>query len=413
MALDLHSSSDTKVVRRIVFVLWAACASCIFLLGNMVVSNFIYIEQSQFIEATVIKKVASKSRSGSGSSASYSTALKVIYQFENPYVKDKLELHSELAPLVYGRVKEGDTISVYFNEMAKPKTRISQPFHFWLLCFLVLLGVSFLYLIALIIGRHSRLVVKTWQANLILTCLFLVPVVYQSWDNMQNNNAIALERNSEANWPRWFAFEHAVAKPSWWDSVAIKYLDPMDYTSEEHRYYLKSNTDADRFHRSFKLTYALMLRHQDDPLELGWLLAKGTTRQYMPMYEFFLSHFMYRQWEGVCTNPCNDATQMVEMAGHLLSMKLDENQIASSLVLAEEIMVNKYDRADNRGKFYFLYSYRRLLEHTQGKDIAHAKLDDLVDASTLEAQKLGNSQLLSRWQRFWHGTQREVGMFSG
>ncbi|RTR29766.1 hypothetical protein [Shewanella atlantica] len=408
------SNKQRLVETRLSYLFWAITALLALVVGAIGINNLLYIEQSIKINATVYNKVESQSRSNTGSGTSTSTSLKVIYQFENPYKKDKIELASELAPLVYGRVKKGGDLEIYYNELAKPKTRISQPFHFWLLFIISGLFLSFAFFIATLLTRHSQ-IAKGRRRQFVygVAVMLILPVVTNLLLFTQQTRQLAEERSREESWPSWFAFEVAVPKPEWWDSVSIKYLDPMDYTSEEYSYYVEHNTDSDKFHRSFKLTYALMLRHQDDPLELGWLLAKGTTRQYMPMYEFFLSHFMFQEWEGeYCSQPCNDATQMVEMAGDLISMKLDENQVDSSMNLANEIMEYKFSRAGNRGQYYFLYSYRRLLEHTQGQEVAKLKLDSLVEAGLQDAIAQGLASQERKWRRFWKGSQREVGLYS-
>ncbi len=93
-------------------------------------------------------------------------------------------------------------------------------------------------------------------------------------------------------------------------------------------------------------------------------------------------------------------------------MKLDENQVRSSEALIEDIMKYKYDRANNRGKYYFLYAYRRLLEHTEGKEIAKQKLEHLVEENLQQAIDQGLTRQAEKWRKFWQGTQRKVGMFS-
>lgn len=403
-----------KALIKVSYFLWTVVFLLALVTGTIGINNLLYIEQSVKLTAVVTDKYASQSSSGTGSSRTVSTSLKILYQFENPYKKDKIELVSELAPLVYATVNKGDDIAIYYNETAKPKTRISQPLHFWMIFFISSLVFGAALLMATLVSRQSALTKeRRRQLIYLVLVMFILPIVVNILSFTQQNNQLQAEREAEADWPRWPAFETAVPKPEWWDQVSIKYFDPMDYTSEEYSDYVKHNTDSDKYHRSFKVTYALMLKHQDDPYTLGGLLGRGTTRQYMSIYEFFLSQYMHQEWQGeYCSQPCNDATQMVEMAGVLMSMKLDENQIDSSLKLAIDIMQYKFSRANNRGKYYFLNSYRRLLEHLEGKEVAKLTLGVLVEESLQEAVEQGLTGQVRKWKKFWSSSQREIGIYS-
>jgi hypothetical protein len=310
-------------------------------------------------------------------------------------------------------VQKGQIIDIYYNELEKPKSKIANPIHYWFDAILWLLFLSTCFFITRLLTKNCPATKgKSQLFSIALTAALFAPFIYGMTVNLITASEIERDQISEQSWPSWPEFERAVPKPAWWDSVAIKYFDPMDYTSEQYSNYVKKNNDKDKYHRQFKVTYALLLRHQNDPLQMGWDLAKGTTRQYMPMYEFFLSHYMRENWQGQCSSPCNDATQMVEMAGDLLSMKLDENQIVESSQLIQDIMKYKYSRGNNRGKYYFLYSYRRLLEHTHGKEHANQELNHLVEENLLEARQQNLTQQIKKWEKFWLGSQRKVGMFS-
>ena len=403
--------SDKKVSPSVVLSFWLASLSLALMVGWFFADNLYYAINSQVLSAEVVNK--SSYRSKTSNSRHYSTSYTVTYQFENPHVADKFELKSELAPLVYPFVEKGNTIDIYYNEFADPKAKIRMPQHYWLN---VLIGLLFFYFVNLItrtLIKNSLVTPKPIvESKQTLVAAFIAPALLSLLYLSLNANSTKNELANEKNWPAWPAFQSAVAKPVWWDKVAIKYFDPMNYTSEEYSAYLKANTGDDKRHRQFKVAYAFLLKHQNDPLQMGWDLAKGTTREFIPLYEFFLEHFMYTEWQGECSQPCSDATQMVEMAGDLLSMKLDENRIEYSRQLIADIMKYKYERANNRGKYYFLYSYRRLLEHTEGKEKAHQELDELVNAASLEADEQGSKTMIRKWSTFWSSSQRKVGMFS-
>lgn len=400
-----------EVSARVVYSFWVVSIASALIVGWLAADNMRYIINSQVLTAEVVNK--SSYRSKSNNSRHYSTSYTVTYQFENPHVAGKFELKSELAPLVYPLVEKGELIDIYYNEFAAPKSKIRMPHHYWLNVLIGLLLLFFINLIARRLINHNATIQHSVVNSKLTPVAALIAPVLLSWLYLSFNiDSAKNELAKEKNWPSWPAMEAAVPKPIWWDKVAIKYFDPMNYTSEEYADYLKANTGDDKRHRQFKVAYALLLKHQNDPLQMGWDLAKGTTREFMPLYEFFLEHFMRTEWQGDCSQPCSDATQMVEMAGDLLSMKLDENQIEYSQQLIADIMKYKYERANNRGKYYFLYSYRRLLEHTVGKEKAHQKLDELVKAARLEADELGTKSLIRRWSKFWSSSQRKVGMFN-
>ncbi len=393
------------------YIFWSALILLLFTLGWQIADRIRYLNNSQVLSAEIVDK--SSYRSKTSNSRHYSTSYTVTYQFENPYVKQKFELESELAPLVYPLVEKGQEISIYYNEFSQPKSQIRMPHHFWLGSLVLLLIIVFVYLITRTLIRHQQNIQsQIVRSKLSLVAAFFIPLLISLFFDSQSNQVIKKELLLEKSWPAWPALEAAVAKPIWWNEVAIKYFDPMNYTSEEYSAYLKANTGDDKRHRQFKVAYAFLLKNQNDPLQMGWDLAKGTNREFMPLYEFFLEYYMHTEWQGNCSQPCSDATQMVEMAGDLLSMKLDENQIEYSQQLIADIMKYKYDRANNRGKYYFLYAYRRLLEHTHGKEAAHQLLDELVNAGRQEAANSGPDSMRRKWANFWSSSQRKVGMFS-
>lgn len=406
-----NAPNEKKVSPSVVHSFWLVSIFLALTVGWLTADNLHYAINSQTLSAEVVNK--SSYRSKSNSSRNYSTSYTVTYQYENPSVKQKFELKSELAPLVYPFVEKGEFIDVYYNEFADPKSRIRMPHHFWLNVLIGLLVFFFINLVTRTLINHNAIIQNSIiRSKLTPVAAFIAPVFLSLLYFSLNVDSAKNELAQEKNWPSWPAFEAAVPKPIWWDKVAIKYFDPMNYTSEEYSAYLDANTGDDKRHRQFKVAYVFLLKHQNDPLQMGWDLAKGTTREFMPLYEFFLEHFMQTEWQGDCSQPCSDATQMVEMAGELLSMKLDENHIEYSQQLVADIMKYKYSRANNRGKYYFLYSYRRLLEHIDGKEKAHQVLDKLVTANTIEANELGSKTMIRKWSNFWSSSQRKVGMFS-
>jgi len=337
----------------------------------------------------------------------------VIYQFENPYRAGKIETVVELAPIIYGVVDTGDSIKIYYNELGKPKARIKFAPHYWLITMIIFALFAFLLFVTILILKNHTSFKKQVRLFLIaLLVFFSVPLVISVQNDLRNKSLLAKEKLAESAWPSWPAFEQAVPKPHWWRRVAIKFFDPMNYTSEEIKPYLRKNKGHDRTQRQFKVAYAKILKHKGDPLQIGWDIMNGTTQEFTPLYEFFVSYFMYQEWEGDCTNPCNDATQTVQIAADLISMKLDEDQVDSSLLIIENILKYKYDRARNAEKYAFLYSYRRLLEHTVGVDRAREALQPLVEGNIKEAREQGLSRMTSKWQYFWEREQRRVGMYA-
>ncbi|MDO6764483.1 DUF3592 domain-containing protein [Agarivorans sp. 1_MG-2023] len=408
-----RQGSLKQLGKKAAMLFWLVSACLAYLTGHLFASNYSYINYSQVLTAEVTQK-SSYTSNTSSSSQSRALHLNIIYQFENPSVAGKLERELELAPLVYGQMRQGDAIAIYYNPAMSPKSRIAHPVQVWFTTVLSLVIFMFSVLVSFIVTKHSVLDQQGSKKFAYWMLLILCsPIAVNQLLMKQHNKQLASELASEQSWPSWPEFEEAVPKPAWWSEVPIKYFDPMSYTSEEYQSYVEQNKGSDKHLRRFKVAYVFMLLHQDDPLQQGWDLARGTTREFMPLYEFFLEHYMTSQWDGDCySNVCNDATQMVEMAGDLISMKLDENQVESSQVIAENIMQYKYARGNNRGKYYFLSSYRRLLEHTHDQAYAQEILSGLVSECLVEAQGLNNPSLLRKWQKFWTTSQREVGMFS-
>ncbi|MBV1910472.1 MAG: DUF3592 domain-containing protein [Kangiellaceae bacterium] len=401
----------SKINRKVIYSIWFFTALSTLAYGWFIFDNLSYIGESESVTATVHKKTSHRSRTVN--SKQYSTAYNIVYRYENPYVPGKMELESELAPVMYALFEEGETVEVYFNDKNKQKSRLSYPLHFWLMPIVWAAFLSFGFLVSKLLSKTNGDCYQNYKKFKIAAIfLFLLPGAITFIQSSSSEQLIAEERQKEANWPHWYEFERAVPKPVWWDTVAFKYFDPMNYTSEEYSGYVKNNTGSDKAKRQFKVAYAFLLLHQDDPLQMGWDLARGTSREFMPLYEFFLERYMQEQWQGECSRPCSDATQMVEMAGDLLSMKLDENQIESSLELINNIMKYKYDRGNNRGKYYFLYSHRRYLEQTESVEKAHHVLDRLVEENLQEAISLDLKTQTRKWSTFWNKTQRTVGMFS-
>lgn len=406
-----QSQKRLNVTPTVIYIIWSITALLTFAYGWSVFDNIFYASESTQISGTIHKKSSHRSRNAN--SNTYSTSYNIIYQFENPYVPGKIELEKELAPVMYAILNEGDRVDIYFNDKEKPKSRLSHPLHYWLMTIVWGAFLSFAFFVAKPLSKQHESCYKNYNRfKKWMLLLFFLPGLFGLIQAFNSGRMVEIEKVSEQNWPRWRALEKAVAKPEWWDSVPIKYFDPMNFTSEEYSEYVKKNIGNDKRHRQFKVAYVFLLLHQDDPLQMGWDLAKGTTREFMPLYEFFLKHHMYQKWQGVCGQPCSDGTQMVEMAGDLLSMKLDENQILSSKTLIQDIMKYKYERGNNRGKYYFLYSYRRFLEHTESVERAHEVLDALVEENLLEAQTLGLKSQIRKWTNFWKSGQRTVGMFS-
>ena len=407
-------NANNEISKSLIFLtyfLWLITALLSMLAGSIAINNVLYIDQSIELSATVSYKNEHQVRYQSSKNRT-ALALEIVYQYHKPGQQNKAELVNELAPLVYPFVESGDKISIYYNELSDPKTRISQPVHFWLNFLLCLLFLSVVFFFAILVNRSKQITKnKNTKMIVLVSAVFFIPIVLELVSFNQQTEQLLIEKNIQSSWPSWPEFEQAVAKPDWWDKVAITYFDPMDYTSDEFSNYVDKNKHADKYQRSFKVTYALMLRHQDDPYTLGGLLGKGTNREFIPMYEFFLGHFMQQEWQSdYCSPVCsNDATQMVKMAGDLLSMKLDDNELDYSRQLIKDIMKYKYERGDNRGKFYFLYSYRRLLEYEQGQEKAKEVLASLVEKNIQQAinQGLSNHQL-RRWRTFWTSSQRKI-----
>jgi len=411
--VTIANNKTSKVAKPLIYFSWFITGLVSMLAGYIAINNIVYIEQSIKVSASVLNKTEHQVRYKHNNTRTAS-ALHIVYQYQHPHQPQKFELVSELAPLLYPFVEIGETIPIYYNALSKPQTRLSHPVHFWLTFLLCSVFLSFFFYITFQANKSLQAGPnKNAKMIALVSVFFFIPTVIQLVTIDQQGDQLLIEQTMQKNWPSWPAFEQAVAKPDWWDKVAINYFDPMSYTSEEFGHYVDNNKGHDKYQRSFKVTYALMLRHQDDPYTLAGLLGKGTTREFIPLYEFFLAHFMLQQWQGeYCSQPCNDATQMVEMAGSLLSMKLDENQLDYSRQLINDIMKYKYERGNNRGKFYFLYGYRRLLEHEQGKEKAKQILAPLVEKNLQQAINQGLTTQQRQWRRFWTSSQREIGIYS-
>lgn len=258
----------SKLPSKLVYFFWILTFILAVTVSSTVINNIIYASQSITVDAKVHAKSSHRERSNN--SRSYSTLLKIIYQFENPYVKDKIELQSELAPLLYSSVTEGEIIAIYYNEMGNPRTRIVSPLHYWFNSLLWMAFFSACFAITQYLTKACDATMHSKRVFMILLSVsLLAPATFKTVSTWMTNNQIEDDRLSEQNWPSWPEFERAVPKPEWWDQVAIKYFDPMDYTDEEYSNYVKLNKGKDKYHRQFKVTYALILLHQDDPLQMG------------------------------------------------------------------------------------------------------------------------------------------------
>ncbi len=212
-----------------------------------------------------------------------------------------------------------------------------------------------------------------------------------------SKDVIEKERIAEQSWPKWPEFEKAVPKPKWWDQVGIYYIDPMNHSREEYRIYLEKNDGPDESKRRFKVAYAKALKYQNDAEKISGVIFNGTSKVFIPLYEFYIANYMHDTWQSAHCEQCNDANATAKIGADLVSMKLDRGEVESSLKILESLMKLKYKKANLRTRYYLILSYRRALEHVHGKEFTRNKLEPMVRENIKMAEKNGDRNLMARW----------------
>ncbi|MEC8327783.1 MAG: hypothetical protein VX100_17070 [Pseudomonadota bacterium] len=205
------------------------------------------------------------------------------------------------------------------------------------------------------------------------------------------------EAKEQQNWPKWPEFESAVPKPDWWHSVPIKYIDPMNFTSEEMTAYYKKNTGDDKYKRDFKVIYARMLKHQNNAQEIAGFLGRGTVSEFKPFYEFYITHFLDETWQSEYCEQCNDANSAINIGTQWLYYLTEGGEYERAQKIIDQLLESKYPRAIPMQRFYLIRSYRRLLAKTVTEKEIYNQLEPYIVENYKLAEQKQDYKLMQRW----------------
>lgn len=340
--------------------------------------------------------------------------LEVVVDVPDPQREGQMTRLSLLAPLLYAVLDVGDEVVVLHDPLTLPASEpfvLAHPVQLWLAPALVLLATAVLWTFPYIglLRRHSQPQVRQQacrRRQLMLAAAVLLPILAGQAQALRDRHARAADLALEAGWPAWPALEAAAPRPWWWARLPWQGLDPVHTEGSEAYAWLARERgpwfgNAGASERQFKWTRARMLALRDQPAALAGLLSRGHDPNFIPLYRFYLQHYMDAQWRHDGCSRCNDSSLVTEMAGDLMWMLIQDGRVAEAGRWATAIIDRKLPGADARARLAFLSAYRGLLEFRSGPEEARAQLVPLVEDAMGAAREEGADWALARWQHFW------------
>ncbi|MFG6468012.1 hypothetical protein [Roseateles sp. BYS87W] len=329
--------------------------------------------------------------------------LRIEVDVADPRRNGRVERLSLLSPGLFLTQQPGDTVTVLHDPLTLPAQEpfvLAHPAHDMLAPALAL-GAAVLLLAWPGAGRWRRLGV--------LAALTAAPVLVGQAAAWSRADTRAADAALEARWPAWPELDAAVPRPWWWARLPWRGMNPAGASGElagAAEYWLDTHTpwphaEAGLSERRFKWARARVLAFKDRPRDLAGLISAGHDPNFVPLYRFFLTHYLQAQWNDPACSRCNDPSQTTEIAGDLMYLLVQNGDLDEAWHWAVALPPHKLAQADTRARLSFLIAYRGLLEAREGVDAARATLLPLVEDAEAAARSAGDTWALPRWQAFW------------
>lgn len=400
----------------VVQLLWLAPALLAALwTGWQVQQRLTWLNDGLRLPAQVVELHRSQQRSASASGRS-AWRLEVVVDVPDPRHEGAVERLGVLAPLLHAVLRPGDPVLVLHDPLSLPAQQpfvLAHPLQLWQgpAFGLLLIGVLWALPHAALHRRYAapgprqQALRRRGLAVVMAACL---PVLIGQALALRDRAAQAQDREIEASWPHWAALETEVPRPWWWARLPWHGVDPVadDAGAEAWRrggVQLPGRQDIGASERRFKHAYARLLALRDQPAAIAGLLGAGHDPNFIPLYRFFLTHYLDARWNQPGCPRCNDSSQVTELAGDLMLMLVQDGRLREAGRFAPRIVADKLPGADARARLSFLIAYRSLVEAEQGPAAARAALQALVDDAIASAQARGEHWALDRWAGFWQG----------
>lgn len=383
--------------------------------GWQVQQRWTWLRDGLRLPTQVVELHRSLARSPSASGRS-AWRLEVVVDVADPRREGAVERLHFLAPLLHAVLDEGDTVLVLHDPLTLPAHQpfvLAHPLQLWQgpAFGLLLLGVLWALPHAALHRRYpapDRRRQALRRHGLAVAVAACAPLLIGQALALRDRAAQAQDRDIEARWPHWAELEAELPRPWWWSRLPWQGVDPVadEAGAEAWRsggFSLPGRHEIGASERRFKHARARLLALRDQPAAIARLLGAGHDPNFIPLYRFFLTHYLDARWnEPVCSR-CNDSSLVTEMAGDLMLMLVQDGRLAEAGRFAPRIVADKLPGADARARLSFLIAYRSLLEAEQGPEAARAQLQVLVDDAVAAAQASGEHWALDRWAGFWRG----------
>ncbi len=403
---------------RGVQLLWLAPALLVALwVGWQVQQRLTWLEHGLRIPAQVLELNRSHSRSSTASGRS-ALRLEVVVDVPDPRREGAVERLHFLAPLLHAVLEVGDPVVVLHDPLTLSPQEpfvLAHPLQLWQgpAFGLLLLGVFWALPHAALHRRYPvlqdrrRAVHRRWW---VLGVAVLTPVLIGQAIALRERAAQEPDRALEARWPAWPELDAEVPRPWWWARLPWHGVDPVADEAGAQAWRGASDglrlpgwRDIGASERRVKFVRARLLALRDQPAALAGLLGQGHDPNFIPLYRFYLTHYLDARWNDPVCPRCNDSSQVTEMAGDLMLMLVQDGRLDEAARWAPRIVADKLPGADARARLSFLTAYRSLREAQQGPGATRHELQPLVDDAIAAAHASGETWALARWAGFWQG----------
>ncbi|MFG6416918.1 hypothetical protein ACG02S_23750 [Roseateles sp. DC23W] len=381
--------------------------------GWLVQQRLTWLQDGLRLEGRVVE-LRRSSQPGATGTSRRSVRLSVVVEVADPRRDGQLTQEVFLAPLIYALIDEGDLLAVLHDPLTLPAHEafvLAHPFQLWQAPALGLLlaAVGWALPHASLHRRYAEPAARRRAVRrrlAVLTLALLLPIAGGQARALRDRASHDADLALEARWPAWPALDAAVPRPWWWARLPWHGVDPVSAAASLGYVWRDPGAWWQRggaSERSFKLARARMLALRDQPSALAGLLSRGHDANFIPLYRFYLAHYLDARWNEPGCPRCNDASQVTEMAGDLMWMLVQQGRLDEPDAWVPAIVRDKLPGADARARLAFLTAYRGLLEARDGADAAREHLQPLVDDAVAAAHSQGDDWALPRWRDFWRG----------
>lgn len=384
-------------------------------MGWQIQQRMTWLQQALPLQAQVVELRRTTQPGATGTSRS-AVRLELVVEVPDPRHAGAVDRIRFLAPLLYALLEEGNTLTVLHDPLTLPEHEpfvLAHPLQLWQApAFgLLLVAVFWAFPYAALHKRYPEAESRRAAARrrqMLLGLALLLPIAAGQATALRDRAAAVEDLEIESRWPSWPELDAAVPKPWWWARLPWRGLDPVtDAGSEGNDWRFQQpllwRSDSEASERSFKYARARMLALREQPAALASLLSRGHDANFIPLYRFYLDHYLDAEWLEPGCSRCNDRSLITEMAGDLMLMLIQEGRVAEAGTWAPAIIARKLPEADARARLSFLTAYRGLLEAELGADAARSRLQPLVDEAIVAARQEGAGWALDRWEGFWRG----------